>query len=284
MRSPVSLAPVLLTSGCLLVNPAYGDEDTDGSTAGGTTRTTAEPSSSGTTAGLTTTTTSDGSGSNSDGATTGGASSTGQATGSTGSTGCVEENLYPDADGDGYGVDPPVTVCAGARGYAPQGGDCDDAAGSINPGAAELCDPNKVDEDCDGLKNESSPMNASCDGCGLAEYNAHTYWFCDGMVTWDAARQLCLSFGAADLVIVEDMAENQWIFPQTPATTTWLGGRDTNPQVALDYTWWNGAPLTFNGFAKVDFDNGCIAMPDVDGSQWRDRNCAYTYGYVCESI
>ncbi len=292
MRAWASLVVIVSTSGCLFYNPAYGDET--GASTSGASQSSTEPSTASTASTSTAATATDtgGSGSASDSAattsTTGAVDSTGPATtgtsASTGSTGCAEELLYPDGDSDGYGVEPAVMVCAGTPGYAAQAGDCDDASGGINPGAVEVCDPMKVDEDCDGLKNEASPMNASCDDCNLAEYGGHSYWFCGAMVSWDAARGLCQTFGPVDLVIVDDASENQWIFPQTPASTTWLGGRDMNPQVALDYTWWNGAPLAFNAFAKTDLDNGCIAMPDADNSKWRDRDCGFAYGFVCESL
>jgi hypothetical protein len=53
---------------------------------------------------------------------------------------------YPDADGDGYGdfTGASIQSCAGAGGYAPDDGkhpaDCDDADGTVYPGAPELCD------------------------------------------------------------------------------------------------------------------------------------------------
>ena len=46
-----------------------------------------------------------------------------------------------DADGDGY----------------PEGEDCDDSRADVNPGAEERCDPDDVDEDCDGLADEADP-------------------------------------------------------------------------------------------------------------------------------
>jgi formylglycine-generating enzyme required for sulfatase activity len=64
--------------------------------------------------------------------------------------------FYPDADGDGYGVDGADTLstCFSEGGEAPGGyailpGDCDDEVDSIYPTALELC-TESVDENCDG--------------------------------------------------------------------------------------------------------------------------------------
>jgi hypothetical protein len=63
--------------------------------------------------------------------------------------------LWPDSDGDGYyesQTGSPKQGCGNVTGYAANGGDCDGAAPSINPGAAEQC--NNVDDDCDGDVDE----------------------------------------------------------------------------------------------------------------------------------
>ncbi len=57
---------------------------------------------------------------------------------------------YPDADGDGYGLeDGSVETCPAPEGYADQAGDCDDNNAAVNPGAEEILDG--LDNDCDGL-------------------------------------------------------------------------------------------------------------------------------------
>ncbi len=57
---------------------------------------------------------------------------------------------YVDSDADGFGSDTTTTrACAQPAGYAADDTDCDDAAASINPAAAELCDD--IDSDCDGV-------------------------------------------------------------------------------------------------------------------------------------
>ena len=68
-----------------------------------------------------------------------------------------------DGDSDGYGddtdagslfCDDPSTA---STDYAANDSDCDDAAGSINPDATEVCDANDTDEDCNGLADNDDP-------------------------------------------------------------------------------------------------------------------------------
>jgi hypothetical protein len=59
-------------------------------------------------------------------------------------------SFYPDADGDGFGIDTGfVQACEPPDGYSATGGDCDDTARFVYPGAPEIC--NGRDDDCDGL-------------------------------------------------------------------------------------------------------------------------------------
>ena len=65
--------------------------------------------------------------------------------------------VYPDEDGDGFGVDALAeAVCSPVAGFALEGGDCDDGAAAVNPGATELCNLG-VDDDCDGLVDAADP-------------------------------------------------------------------------------------------------------------------------------
>ena len=67
------------------------------------------------------------------------------ATDEAGAQGC--KDYYVDLDGDGYGTAPPTCLCAPAGSQsALKGGDCNDDAPSIHPGAQELCDG--IDNNC----------------------------------------------------------------------------------------------------------------------------------------
>ncbi len=72
---------------------------------------------------------------------------------------------YADADGDGFGTDSgdasdTVDACAQPAGFVPDDTDCNDANAGINPGRLEVCDPNDVDEDCDGVSDDDDPTKA----------------------------------------------------------------------------------------------------------------------------
>ncbi len=63
--------------------------------------------------------------------------------------------FYADDDGDGYGdtLDS-RTQCDQPSGYVEDDTDCDDEDSSVNPGQAEVCDEDDVDEDCSGLADD----------------------------------------------------------------------------------------------------------------------------------
>lgn len=68
--------------------------------------------------------------------------------------GCATETFFRDSDGDGYGDATQGTPqCEPAAGYVARGGDCDDTAVAIHPGANEVCDT--VDNDCDGAVDDA---------------------------------------------------------------------------------------------------------------------------------
>ncbi|MBM4398252.1 MAG: thrombospondin type 3 repeat-containing protein, partial [Deltaproteobacteria bacterium] len=88
-------------------------------------------------------------------------------------SGCADWLL--DADRDGFGADGLARcLCKGAAPWdAAKGGDCDDGATAVHPGAAEAC--NGTDDDCDGEVDEAGAtgctkywLDADGDGYGVA--------------------------------------------------------------------------------------------------------------------
>jgi hypothetical protein len=97
---------------------------------------------------------------------------------------------YVDGDGDGYG-DATIEACTQPSGTVDVGGDCDDADASVNPDAAEACDPQDVDEDCDGLVDGDDP-----DATGTTAY----YPDADGDGYGDETATAALQCEAGSLV------------------------------------------------------------------------------------
>ncbi len=76
---------------------------------------------------------------------------------------------YIDADRDGYGdIATEARMCGVLDNRIEQGGDCDDAARSVNPDGTDFCDDG-VDGDCNGVVDDAcvtfSALPAYC-GCG----------------------------------------------------------------------------------------------------------------------
>ncbi len=64
---------------------------------------------------------------------------------------------YRDADGDGSGnTSVTATRCDQPEGWVESPGDCDDGNAAVHPDALEQCDGTDVDEDCDGVVDETS--------------------------------------------------------------------------------------------------------------------------------
>lgn len=67
---------------------------------------------------------------------------------------------YADADGDSFGDGVlATTACTAAAGWVADDTDCDDADGSVFPGAIEVC--NGLDDDCDTVVDPDSSADAS---------------------------------------------------------------------------------------------------------------------------
>ncbi len=84
----------------------------------------------------------------------------------------VQRTFYVDADRDGFGSPAAgamtTSACAPPPGFAPNRLDCDDANGSRNPAAPEVCDT--LDNNCDGIADDGVSLrffrDADGDGYG----------------------------------------------------------------------------------------------------------------------
>lgn len=81
-------------------------------------------------------------------------------------------HFYQDLDGDGFGNPNMIQdACVAPSGYVADSTDCNDAVGSIHPGAVEQC--NNLDDDCDAQVDEGVPTgtwyrDADKDGYGTS--------------------------------------------------------------------------------------------------------------------
>ena len=66
-----------------------------------------------------------------------------------------QNTYYADVDGDGFGVGAAILACIQPANTSNNNTDCNDAVGTINPGAQEICDG--IDNDCDALVDNNDP-------------------------------------------------------------------------------------------------------------------------------
>jgi hypothetical protein len=107
---------------------------------------------------------------------------------------------YLDLDLDGWAGDAgaSVTRCDAPAGYVASTGDCDDADSAANPGAAEVCDPADVDEDCDGAADDAdASTDPSTASRWYPDVDTDGYGDADGaLARCDAPPVLPLPIGA----------------------------------------------------------------------------------------
>jgi len=157
-----------------------------------------------------------------------------------GAAGCALR--WRDVDGDGFGEASEVAcLCEDAGVFrADVGGDCDDAAVMVNPGAAESC--NGVDDDCNGVTDEEGAL-------GCAEYLRDLDG--DGYGDDAARRCLCAPSGAYATAVGGDCNDSAVLI--SPASDEFCNATDDDCDGVVDE---EGAV-------------GCQSFyTDVDGDGW----------------
>ncbi len=111
--------------------------------------------------------------------------------------GTVDEGVitafYVDRDGDGFGSSATGAesrqACTKPSGFADNASDCDDTNPSRKPTAQEICDPSDVDENCDGVANES----CACSNPGMMQgcCSGRGFQTCDGHADGGATLSMC---------------------------------------------------------------------------------------------
>jgi hypothetical protein len=208
---------------------------------------------------------------------------------STGS--CTSMSWYLDDDGDGFGAPGTETMaCSPPPDHVGNDDDCDDQDANVSPDAVELC--NAQDDDCDGITDEGSAQNASCNGCDFLLAADGSRWFavCDATSDYQGARPGCqTSFGpAAELARIDHPVDQAGLLALIAGTDHWLGLDDlARPDVWRwhdgSLAWMNGAPVGFNGWrfdAPVSGDGDRCGELDAGG--WADAECGQQQPRICE--
>jgi hypothetical protein len=219
---------------------------------------------------------------------TGGSSTGGDTTAgdTTEGVGCADLMIYfADADSDGFG-DPDVSMeaCEAPEGFVLDDGDCDDQLMIVNPAADELCDG--FDNDCDGLRDEHSAANTTCEMCTLAARNDSVYWFCPGPVNRFAARDFCVAHGG-DLTSIADLPEDGFVRGLVAGPRDWFIGLEDLVTEGI-YEWSDGSATDYLAWApgepnNVDNEN-CVELALEDNWSWNDTNCENEQAFICEAL
>ncbi len=116
---------------------------------------------------------------------------------------------YFDGDGDGYGQNPVGDpACDALPNQASVDGDCNDNNASAHPGGLEVCDPQNVDEDCDG---QADDLDVGVTG----KSNWYEDEDADGFGS-GAARSACDALSGEVATNGDCEAQTSWSYPGAP--------------------------------------------------------------------
>ncbi|XP_026114669.1 C-type lectin domain family 4 member M-like [Carassius auratus] len=113
-------------------------------------------------------------------------------------------------------------------------------------------------------------------------YKQSSYYISSEWKNWTESRQVCLQRGA-DLVIINNKEEQEFITTITSANMLWIGLTDSYKEG--DWKWVDGSTLTssIRSFWGTSEPNGG-RNEDCAVSQysWADNPCHYTFVWICE--
>jgi hypothetical protein len=155
-----------------------------------------------------------------------------------------------DVDGDGYGDDATLRMAcdAGLREIA-IGGDCDDAATAVHPGAQEICDPANVDEDCDSTADDADPS-------AVGQVTVWTDADNDGYGDPASPSTVCDPL-PADVANALDCGPNDWGINPSAIEDCSPAATDDDCDGLVDG-------------ADPSLSDGAMAYADADGDGWGD--------------
>jgi len=124
-------------------------------------------------------------------------------------------SYYPDADGDGFGVNSGVfTACTQPPNAALVGGDCADDDATVYPGASELCDG--IDNDCDGDIDERTALDFD----GADDHVLVGSWFPEQVFTIEMWLKPATTQNMFANIVDNNHAFNvRWVCQQNGSTT-----------------------------------------------------------------
>jgi hypothetical protein len=177
----------------------------------------------------------------------------------------INWNPKPTADADGDGVPDAVDNCP------------------------DLSNPDQANQDESHFDCASGSDCAAKTGCELAARNGRAYLLCKSHpASWTDAQASCRQRGA-DLVIVNDAAENE-LLAGLELTTPWIGASD----IAAEGTWvWvDGSSIDYSNWNTNEPSNSgsienCATMLTGDAAtqgKWNDVDCAAAHQFVCEDV
>jgi hypothetical protein len=161
--------------------------------------------------------------------------------------------------------------------------------------ALSACDDDN--DRSDGSVSPDGPLAIRCDGtpdgfcpCSASENGGRRYLFCPDTVTWEEARDNCVSFGF-ELAKIETEAEQDFVWGVAEETDGdyWIGLSDAETEGT--FVWSDGSALgSFAPWASEQPDSGddmveedCVELIQIEDGGWNDRDCETDYlDYICE--
>lgn len=123
-----------------------------------------------------------------------------------------------------------------------------------------------------------------------AQFNGHSYSFHGTRKPWAQARNDCAVWGA-DLVTIDDSAEDTWLKQQVPSgRASFIGYNDLAQEGT--WTWADGTPSGYLNWRQYEPNNSggvehCAVnnvppVGSIPGGGWNDIPCNEYFPYICE--
>jgi collectin sub-family protein 12 len=176
----------------------------------------------------------------------------------------------------------PSEAESGEPGTDGEGGD--DTPGERDAGA----DPSPGEAPPGADMAPEAPVTAACPGM---PFDGSCYQVFGELAAWNVAVQRCSEWGG-HLASVESIEEDTFLdawpaqlgVPFANGSGIWLGGTDA--AVEGDFRWLDESPLSFEGWAPNQPDNGagidCIEKRNDGTALWYDRRCSDVMPFICE--